>query len=309
MHDSPRVSVIIPAYNRAGIVPRAIRSVLAQTFQDWELIVVDDGSKDATCEAVEKFSDARIRLVRHSQNRGQSAAQNTGIRAAQGEYVAFLDSDDEWLPDKLAEEMKVFKAAGPAVGMTYSGKMLVDESGRTLLVRMPTRRGRVYQDLLAWDFIGSCSRVNVRKDVLDAVHGFDESLVNCQDWDLWLRIAKVSEVAAVDKCVVKRHMGSDQVSGSLRSICEGKMKMISKYRDEMPRPVLGRQLGKLAIMLMNYDPPRARGMAFEALGLSAFQPAVLSAVGTSLLGIKAYRFIFSKLTRSRHGLYIGRAAI
>lgn len=303
------VSVVIPAYNRATIVSRAIRSVLAQAYQKWELIVVDDGSKDRTDLAVKAFADPRIRYLRHTKNRGQSAAQNTGIRSARGKYVAFLDSDDEWLPDKLAEDMKVLEAAGPAVGMAYSGKMLVDESGGVLLVRMPTLRGRVYQDLLAWDFIGTCSRVTARKDVLEAVRGFDESLVNCQDWDLWLRVAKVSEVAAVNKCVVKRHMGSDQVTGSLRAICEGKIKIIQKYRNEMSGPVLGQHLGALAIMLMNYDPPRARRMAVEALGLKAFQPAVLAAVSTSLLGIKGYRLIFSKFAKARHGLYIGRAAI
>ncbi len=304
----PLLSVVIPAYNRATIVPRAISSVLAQTYQDWELIVVDDGSKDRTDLAVKAFGDSRIRYLRHSQNRGQSAAQNTGIRAARGKYVAFLDSDDEWLPDKLAGDVKAFGAT-PGAGMAYSGKRLVDESGRVLLVRMPTLRGRVYEDLLAWDFIGTCSRVTARKDVLDAVHGFDESLVNCQDWDLWVRMAMVAEVAAVDKCVVIRHLGSDHVSGSLRSICDGKMKMIHKHREEMPDGVLGNHLGVASILLMNYEPARARKLAREALALKFFQPRVFCALTASLLGNTTYRTLFSKYASARYGFYVGRAAI
>ena len=304
----PALSVIIPAYNRAAIVPRAIRSVLAQTLEDWELIVVDNGSDDGTDLAVKAFTDPRIRLVRHTESRGPSAARNAGIRAAKGKYVAFLDSDDEWLPEKLAGDVRAFRAE-PDAGMVYSGKRLVDEDGRVLLVRMPTLRGRVYQELMRWDFIGSCSRVTVRKDVLEAAGGFDERLRVRDDWDLWLRVARVAPVAAVDQCVVVRHMGRDQVSGSLRAICEEWNIVVQKYRSEMPARTLGRHLGALAVMLMNYEPQRARQLAREALRLKPLQPAVVSAWGASLLGTRTYRYMFTKWTRARHGLYIGRAAI
>jgi|YelNatPaOPRAMG01_1025707.scaffolds.fasta_scaffold100833_2 glycosyltransferase involved in cell wall biosynthesis len=307
-NGNPTVSAVIPAYNRAGIVPRAIRSVLAQTYQDWELIVVDNGSDDGTDLAVKAFTDPRISLVRHTESRGPAAARNAGIRAARGKFVAFLDSDDEWLPEKLAGDVKAFETS-PGAGMVYSGKKLVDEDGHVLLVRMPTLRGRVYWELLAWDFIGSCSRVTARKDVLEAVGGYDESIVNCEDWDLWVRIARVAEVAAVDQCVVIRHLGCGHVSGSLRSICEGKMKIIEKHGREMPPEVLGRNLGALAVMLMNYDPGRARRMALEALRLRPMQPAVASALCASWLGTRAYRYVFSRWTRARHPYYIGRAAI
>lgn len=97
----PTVSVVIPTYNRAHLVGRAIQSVLNQTYQDFEIIVVDDGSTDNTEEVVKSFNDPRIRYIRHDQNRGGSAARNTGIKMARGEYIAFQDSDDEWLPEKL----------------------------------------------------------------------------------------------------------------------------------------------------------------------------------------------------------------
>ena len=103
------VSVIITTYNRAHLVGKAIKSVLNQTFQDFELIVVDDGSTDNTEEVINSFNDTRIRYIRHKINKGGNAARNTGLRNSKGEYIAFLDSDDEWLPEKLERQLEVFK--------------------------------------------------------------------------------------------------------------------------------------------------------------------------------------------------------
>ena len=305
----PLVSVVIPAYNRASIVPRAIASVLAQTYQDWELIVVDDGSRDKTREAVEKFSDARIRLVRHQQNAGQSAARNTGIQAARGKYIAFLDSDDEWLPEKLARDVEAFEAGGDQVGLVYCGKKLVGADGQLLKVRMPTLQGDVHASLLQGDFIGSCSRVAVRRRVLEPLGGFDESLCSYEDWDLWLRVAKVSTVALVPDCLVIRHFGPQQLSGALKSILDGRMGVVTKHQTDMPASVLGRHLAVLAVMLFNYDPAKARQMTVEGLRLRPVQPVALGALLASLLGKRTYRWLFSTLTRKRHGLFVGRAAI
>ena len=308
--NRPTVSVVIPAYNRAHIVGRAVRSVLNQTYQGFELIVVDDGSADDTGGAVKAFKDGRLRYLRHEKNRGAAAARNRGIGAARGRYVAFLDSDDEWLPEKLAKEVAVFQASGPAVGLVYCGKALLnEESDRILKVRMPTSQGDVYEKLLAWDFIGSSSRVTVRKETLDAVGGFDEQFKTCHDWELWLRVARVSRVAFVPEVLVKRYLHSGQLSGSLNGIWRGRAMIVEKYRDEMQRPVLGKHLGNLAILVFNYDPPRARQMAAEALKLRPFQPTLVAASTASLLGMGAYRWLFSKLARLRHGFYVGRAAL
>jgi glycosyltransferase involved in cell wall biosynthesis len=307
--NAPKVSVVIPTYNRAQVLGRAIRSVVVQTFPDWELIVVDDGSADDTEGIVRAFRDPRMRYVRHDRNRGQSAAENTGIAASRGSYVSFLDSDDEWLPRKLASEVALFESAGERIGLVYTGKMLVDEHGRVLKVRIPRAEGRVYQKLLEWDFIGSPSRVSVRKNILAAAGEFDETLRNSQDWDLWVRVAKLTEVGCVRECLVKRHLGSDQHSGSLRGICDGKLRMVEKYRREMPSRVLGKHLGTVAILLGNYDRQGAWQMALEGLKLHWFQPAVFAALAASLLGRGPYRYLFSKWTRRWHSLHIGRAKI
>ncbi|MGA9059672.1 MAG: glycosyltransferase, partial [Terriglobia bacterium] len=191
----PAVTVIIPTFNRASIVGRAIRSVLGQTYQDWELIVVDDCSTDGTEQAVRSFSDNRIKYIRHDRNCRASAARNTGIRCAQGEYVAFLDDDDEWLPEKLQKELEVFRNSDPEVGLVYTGWIILDERGKVLKVRMETKSGWVYDALLDCNFIGSPSRVTVKKQVLDRVAGFDETFLNAEDYEFCLRVARVSKVA------------------------------------------------------------------------------------------------------------------
>jgi len=305
----PTVTVVIPTFNRASIIVRAIRSVLGQTCQDWELIVVDDGSTDGTEQAVRGIADNRIRYIRHEQNRGGGAARNTGIRYAQGEYVAFLDSDDEWLPEKLQKGLEVFRNSDPSVGLVYTGKVMLDETGRVLEKRVPRKSGWVYDALLDANFIGSCSRVTVKKQALERVAGFDETLVAHQDWDLWLRVARVSRIASVPNCLVKRHLGSDQITGSLRRIYEGRERILQKYRSEMKPRTLARQLAVVALLLFNYEPRRARALAWEGLRLRPLQPLLVAGVAASILGMDSYRWLFKKLAKWRQGTYLGRARI
>ena len=117
---NPKVSVVVTTYNRAALLPRAIRSVLAQTYEDYELIIVDDCSTDDTPDVIRTFVDSRIRVVRHAENTGQSAAINTGIRLARGEYIAFLDDDDEWVESKLLRQVRALDESDPRVGLVYT---------------------------------------------------------------------------------------------------------------------------------------------------------------------------------------------
>jgi len=305
----PLVTVIIPTFNRAAIIGRAIRSVLGQTFQDWELLVVDDASTDGTEREVKSFSDDRIKYLRHDQNRRVSAARNTGIRSARGEYVSFLDDDDEWLPEKLAKEVEVFRNSDPDVGLVYTGKTVFDEHGRVLQIRMPTESGWVYDTMLEQHFIGSPSRVTVRKQVLDRVAGFDETFVNCQDYDLWLRVAKVSKIAAVPHFLVKRYLLSDQMSGSLRNISEGWEHILMKFRPDMKPRTLTRHISRVAILLFNYEPRRARTLAWEGLRLRPLQPPLWAALALSTLGVNSYRWVFGMMVRKFDRYYLGRARI
>ena len=305
------MSVIIPTYNRAGTLPRAIKSVFAQTFHDWELIVVDDASSDETPQLIRDLFDTRIKYLRHDCNRGPSGSRNVGIEAARGTYIAFLDSDDEWLPEKLAHDVQVYSSRDDDTGLVYSGELILGP--QDAVERLPpTLHGRAYDDLLAGDFIGSCSRVTVRRDALEIAGRFDEQLVNEEDWDLWLRIAKSFSIGVVDECLVKHYVGHEQLTsqaGGLRRIYEGRARIIAKHREQMPPATLAKHLGDQAGLLLNYDLPGGRKLGFESLRLRLLQPPLLAALMISLLGTGTYRTVFSQWARLRHGRYMGRVQV
>ena len=183
------VSVIIPTHNRSDFLRRAIASVLNQTYQDFELIVVDDASTDNTAEAVAEFNDERIKLLRHDTNKGGSAARNTGILASECDYIALLDDDDEWLPEKLSRQMEVLLSSPPQVGCVYSGCVDVTTTGKTIGEYIPTKRGDLSKDLVAENCVGGASSALLKRECVKKVGLFDESLPCSQDYDLWIRIS------------------------------------------------------------------------------------------------------------------------
>jgi glycosyltransferase involved in cell wall biosynthesis len=206
----PRVSVIITTYNRADFVQEAIESVLNQTFRDFELIVVDDGSTDCTAEILHKWGK-KIRSIRQ-ENSGVSRARNTGIRLARGKYIAFLDSDDLWVQKKL-EVQAHFLDANPQFSGCYTDEVWIRRG-----VRVNPRN--VHAKYSGWIFdrclplcIISPSSVMLRRQVLDVAGFFDESLPVCEDYDLWLRIAGRFPLFFIDeKLIIKRGGHSDQLS-------------------------------------------------------------------------------------------------
>ena len=208
MNCRPTISVIIPTYNRAHLVGRATRTVLAQSFEDFELIVVDDGSTDRTEDVIRGFHDPRIRYIRHQVNRGAQAARNTGIAAAGGEYISFLDSDDEWLPDKLRLQMEIFDLNPHRLenlGVVLTGSQQVqletDERSRPVIYDC---YGYVYPQVFLRKVQGQMPAL-VRKDVLDRAGRYDESLPAAQDWDMLVRLAAICQFDAVREPVYLRY--------------------------------------------------------------------------------------------------------
>ncbi|NOZ24608.1 MAG: glycosyltransferase [Nitrospirae bacterium] len=188
------MSVIVPTYNRAHLLGRALASVARQTYRDFEVIVVDDGSTDETAEVVKEFASLDIRYIRHENNRGEAAARNTGVLAAKGEFIAFLDSDDEWLSEKLQKQMEVFKHQSPEVGIVYSDMCEIDRNGRRRLWRSPTfmpEDGFFYRKALDYQVygIGIGSSV-VRRSCFEKVGLFDERLSYYVDFDFFIRLSK-----------------------------------------------------------------------------------------------------------------------
>lgn len=186
----PTVSVVIPTRNRAATVERAVRSVLAQTALPLETIVIDDASTDDTVSRLHPYADRGVHVLRVPERGGGSRARNLGIEAARGDWVAFLDSDDEWRPEKVERQLARLDAPdGPGLSVVYCRAVMRDHlSGREVLVASPLREGQVFRALVSgWDV--STSQVMATRAALRELGGFDPELPGSQDYDLWLRLA------------------------------------------------------------------------------------------------------------------------
>ena len=183
MTATPKISVIIPTYNRAALLPRAVGSVLAQTYADFELLIVDDCSTDDTPAVIAGFTDSRVRSLRQDTNRGRSAARNTGIGAARGEFLAFLDSDDEFTPTSLADRLAVFESAPPEVALVYGWMYVVDDTtGEKWPNRFAELEGEAaFNHALEAKEIAPTSALLVRTSAAKSVGGFDERLAAAED--------------------------------------------------------------------------------------------------------------------------------
>jgi glycosyltransferase involved in cell wall biosynthesis len=232
-----RVSVVIPAYNRANTIARAVASALAQDPPPFEVIVVDDGSTDATREVVEAIADPRLRLVSQP-NAGASAARNRGIAEARGGLIAFLDSDDEWLPGKLAAQVARFRAASPRLGLVYTGfESIAADGSRT--VHRARARGWIYRDLLARNVVTGCgSTAMMTRAALELAGGFDPTLAANEDYDLVLRIARFFEADCVPDPLARYHDGEiteARVSRQAAANRDTRRVLFARYGEDMRR--------------------------------------------------------------------------
>jgi glycosyltransferase involved in cell wall biosynthesis len=208
--ETPRVTVIIPTYNRAWCLREAVDSVLAQDFRDFELIVVDDGSTDDTPQLLQEYGEA-IRVFRQ-ENRGVSAARNAGIAVSRGALIAFLDSDDLWLQGKLARQVEFFKAHADAL-ICQTEEIWVRNGRRVNPGKRHRKRGgMIFEPSLDLCLV-SPSAVMVRRELFQCVGFFDEGLPACEDYDLWLRVSSRYAVHLIDiPLIVKRGGHPDQLS-------------------------------------------------------------------------------------------------
>lgn len=215
-HTQPLVSIVIAAYNASAYLAETLASASAQRYQELEIIVVDDGSKDDTAEVAMRHArrDPRVRLIRQG-NAGVGAARNTGIAAARGKYIAPLDADDLWDPDKLAAQVAEMEWSGEQAGFAYCWSRTIDEAGHFTGLKPPcSTAGRVFNVLLFRNFLHNASVPLFRASVLQRVGGYatrDEQggVQGCEDWELLLRVADQHEV-----CVVPRVLVSYRLYGS-----------------------------------------------------------------------------------------------
>ncbi len=191
LSDHPLVSVIIPAYNCASFITRTINSVIDQTFSDWELIVVNDASADHTEQVVQRFTDPRIRYLKHQHNSGgPPGPKNTGLKAARGRYVALLDHDDQWLPEKLEKQLALFSGSRDVDWVSCFAWVREETGEEKAEMRRFTVSQTPLKDILRENFILSQSSLMVKRAVLEEMGGFDNSFREADDWDLYIRLMK-----------------------------------------------------------------------------------------------------------------------
>jgi glycosyltransferase involved in cell wall biosynthesis len=204
----PAVSVVLPTYNRAPMLGRSIRSVLAQSYEDFEVIVVDDGSTDDTAGVVAAFGDPRIRYVLLKRNTGAGAARNAGLRLARAKFLAFQDSDDEWLPSKLSKQMAAFARGASGLGVVYSDMQRVWGDGTTTYLAAPT--------VLSGRLVGSSVRFYqvcdlgvqstvIRRECLDAAGHFNEELPALEDLEMFIRLSRLCAFQRLREPLVRYH--------------------------------------------------------------------------------------------------------
>jgi glycosyltransferase involved in cell wall biosynthesis len=239
---APTISIVLPTYNRAHLLERAIRSALTQTFDDWELLIVDDGSTDRTEEVVRSYHDPRFRYIRRDRNYGLLAARNTGIRsAAAGPFIAFLDDDDEWLPRKLEKQLEVFRNGPPTLAVVGCGR--VTHSRRNVKTVLPQGKGWMFEDLLAGRATGCgtplllVKRFPPKPDFL-----FDEEFPAMGERDYLMRIARQYTMDFVAEPLINVYRNHDTPhAANPRSAVKAYAMFLKKYACEIEaRPAVRR---------------------------------------------------------------------
>lgn len=231
------VSIITPVYNGALFLDRSIKSVLAQTYQHWELILIDDSSDDNSVEVIKKYeTDDRIKLLKNDSNLGIPATRNIGIRQSKGEYVALLDQDDEWTPDKLETQVEILDKSDETFGLCYSNVKFQSEE-RVLF----EQRNEIESldsidknfELMLFKNLITSSTALIKKTALEDVGMFDESILwGGDDYDLWLRIAQKYKLAYADKILCVRFEHDKNYSGDKKKMMMMSIEMGESYAKE-----------------------------------------------------------------------------
>jgi len=256
--DAPLVSVVIPTCNRAALVRRAIESVMRQSYTNLEIIVVDDASSDGTGEMVRSLADPRIRYLRHEERRGGSAARNTGIRAATGEFIAFLDDDDEWEPHKTEEHLRAL-AGYDAVLCTLRIEDKVKSYG--------PRRTVSLDDLRRGDFpAGGTGALMARAELVKSVM-FDETLPRYQDWDIFIRIAQRTTIGYLDRPLVRYNEGAhprltNRIARMSPEELERHVRMLDKHRDFFGTAWYTRHMCSVMLYGLRHRPGRMKHLRY-----------------------------------------------
>jgi glycosyltransferase involved in cell wall biosynthesis len=231
---SPTISVVIPTYNATATVLETIASVQAQTYQNIEILVINDGSTDDLLSCLAPtITDARVQIHSYP-NGGLPVARNRGIARSTGEYIAFIDADDLWTPDKLARQLQALEA-NPRAGLAYSWTYFMEADGQRYHTDRPIWfEGDVLKDLLLWNFLCHGSNPLVRRSVIEAVGEFDPSLPSAEDWDYWLRIAAQWEFALVPEPQIYYRQSAGAMSAKVEVMEQAQLEVLDRAFKRAP---------------------------------------------------------------------------
>lgn len=232
---TPLVSVIVPTYNRPERLVRSLESIAHQTYENLEIVVVDDGSEPPAADAVAPLREDfpyEVVVIRHDENRGANAARNTGIREASGDFLAFLDDDDEWAPSKVTRQVEAFRGAPADVGLVYTALRIVDDEGTVVRTTDASAAGDVTRQLLCRNLIGSFSCVMVRSAAAADAGPLDEAFPSWQDLDWYIRLSENWTVRPIADPLVTNHAGGhDRITDDLESLtAETYPRFVEKHR-------------------------------------------------------------------------------
>lgn len=294
---APAVSIILPTYNRAHCIRRSVDSVLNQTFTDFELIVIDDGSKDDTKQILESYKDPRLVHIHNTDNRGQTKRLNDGLRIARADLIAFQDSDDEWLPTKLEKQVTAMRGLPPEVGIVYTDKWRHEPGREKYHWRSPSN---MPEDGIIFDRalddrvynIGPQS-VLIRKRCFDELGPFDERLTNFNDWEIFVRISRKYLFFHIQEPLVNYFVSPDALTriGEYKGI-EAIEVLFDKYLPDLKRsPIV---LARRAYWIGSYhmregNVRKGRSFLWTAAKARPFNPRYVAAWLLSLLGRPVYR--------------------
>lgn len=290
---NPEISVILPTYNRTGTLGAAMTSVLAQSYRDLELIVVDDASSDDVAAVVRGFADARVRYIRRERNGGAGAARNTGLAAARGRLIGFQDSDDLWLPGKLERQVTFFDTLPDSVRVVIGGKIVYGRdpdfrygAGKVAHAPAPDSRLRLDEDQLG--HLLTENRISVqnalfRRDCMPDLHWFDECLRANEDWEFAIRLVQQTTVFEDIEPVVLGFISADSISTNRRRQLMGEFRILRKNGRVLAARPLDRSRLRLGIAVGLYHCGKKRSaMRFLRAGLKD-RPANIVSVVRSLL--------------------------
>ncbi len=235
-YEEPLVSVILPTYNRAHLIEKSIKSVLDQTYTNFELLIIDDGSDDNTENVVKNIDDPRIKYIKCIENKGANVARNIGIDTAQGTYIAFQDSDDEWYIDKLEKQVTAMQEASPSIGVVYSGYWRMQGNEKIYIPTETTIRleGDISYELLMSNFIGTPTML-IRKECFEKVGNFDEKLPRFQDWDLVIRFSKQYHFKYINEATMNAYIQTDSLTSNQQAQFIAYKMIFEKYYNDFSK--------------------------------------------------------------------------